>query len=477
MTANNDQTWTKEEQQRMAALNNNQSGKPATCTYPNCTTAAGCNGPCSTAATPATQDSAPSGEEETYIGISSAGTDRITWRKATGSPIEGAEAAGEVPLHTHAKLAGDLLMKARQIIGNNWCGALDDALNHIDIVTKGLATAPAPQATGAGERTLAEEVQFLRNVVNDAAPMLVTADRPKTAELLLAATRCVERAALAQPVQQATGAGIKTWQERVQPDFLAYWKRRGYNPAEEAMLAEIADLRAALAASELLRLKDAQSHAMERAALAQPVQQATGAGDEWELRRELGKASVGACNCNAKSPLRQDHAYACRYRALDAAMTYLDSRAALAQPSAEPVATVIKKGALRKWMSERLGSLPDGTYSLYLAPAAPAVAEGAVRETISTFLQNNVDNLYADRADSLAEGIVRVINVALAAQPALPLDSAQQARRFGKLDVMEAWACVRKNNSSIADDALDDMRAVLLDSLERAPAGEKGGAK
>lgn len=39
----------------------------------------------------------------------------------------------------------------------------------------------------------------------------------------------------------------------------------------------------------------------------------------------------------------------------------------------EPVATVIKKGADRQWMSERLGALPDGIYSLYLAPQpAPA---------------------------------------------------------------------------------------------------------
>ena len=36
--------------------------------------------------------------------------------------------------------------------------------------------------------------------------------------------------------------------------------------------------------------------------------------------------------------------------------------------SGEPVATVIKRGASRDWMSERLGGVPDGVYSLYLAP-------------------------------------------------------------------------------------------------------------
>ena len=39
-----------------------------------------------------------------------------------------------------------------------------------------------------------------------------------------------------------------------------------------------------------------------------------------------------------------------------------------------PAATVIKKGADRQWMSERLGHLPDGIYSLYLAPPTQAQA-------------------------------------------------------------------------------------------------------
>ena len=36
----------------------------------------------------------------------------------------------------------------------------------------------------------------------------------------------------------------------------------------------------------------------------------------------------------------------------------------------EPVATVIKKGADRYWMSEWMSTLPDGTHPLYLAPGA-----------------------------------------------------------------------------------------------------------
>jgi hypothetical protein len=43
----------------------------------------------------------------------------------------------------------------------------------------------------------------------------------------------------------------------------------------------------------------------------------------------------------------------------------------------KPVATVIKKGADRQWMSENLGSLPDGMYSLYLA--APSSTEASAQ--------------------------------------------------------------------------------------------------
>ena len=43
----------------------------------------------------------------------------------------------------------------------------------------------------------------------------------------------------------------------------------------------------------------------------------------------------------------------------------------------QPAATVIKRGADRQWMSERLGHLPDGIYSLYLAPPTQAAEQSA----------------------------------------------------------------------------------------------------
>jgi hypothetical protein len=61
-----------------------------------------------------------------------------------------------------------------------------------------------------------------------------------------------------------------------------------------------------------------------------------------------------------------------------------------AQPAhvQEPVATVIKKGADRQWMSERLGSLPDGIYSLYTTPPAqPAVPDAMTSADIQEHIE------------------------------------------------------------------------------------------
>jgi hypothetical protein len=66
---------------------------------------------------------------------------------------------------------------------------------------------------------------------------------------------------------------------------------------------------------------------------------------------------------------------------------------------AEPAATVIKKGADRQWMSERLGHLPDGIYSLYLA--APAqLAEGAANVQKPAEIEHVADNVSKIGAES-----------------------------------------------------------------------------
>jgi hypothetical protein len=75
--------------------------------------------------------------------------------------------------------------------------------------------------------------------------------------------------------------------------------------------------------------------------------------------------------------------------------------------------------AIRKSIYDTIDARVDNAVkSALAASSAPAAAVEAIQETVSTFLQNNVDNLLADRADSLAVGIVRVINVALANEAA-----------------------------------------------------------
>jgi hypothetical protein len=73
-------------------------------------------------------------------------------------------------------------------------------------------------------------------------------------------------------------------------------------------------------------------------------------------------------------------------------------------PVQEPVATVIKKGADRQWMSERLGSLPDGIYSLY--PTAP-VQQAPVQPVPLT--DEQIESLLPDDDTpmSLGEAFVR----------------------------------------------------------------------
>lgn len=53
-----------------------------------------------------------------------------------------------------------------------------------------------------------------------------------------------------------------------------------------------------------------------------------------------------------------------------------------------------------------------------------------------------------------------------APRPSAELPTEKAFHHFGKLDVLEAWTCVRKNNQSIPDNALDDMRDVLYAALE-----------
>lgn len=77
-------------------------------------------------------------------------------------------------------------------------------------------------------------------------------------------------------------------------------------------------------------------------------------------------------------------------RRIDAAkLAALTAQAISAEQAGVPAATVIKRGADREWMSERLGHLPDGVYSLYLAAPQPSPSPAPAQPV---HVQNSPEN-------------------------------------------------------------------------------------
>jgi hypothetical protein len=109
------------------------------------------------------------------------------------------------------------------------------------------------------------------------------------------------------------------------------------------------------------RLEAAESEALEEARL-------NGMGSERELAlmAKLEAAEKERDECNRRRLEAADHFSAQtalmkkKYDALRAKIARMEQQ--------EPVATAIKKGADRYWMSERMSSLPDGTHPLYALP-------------------------------------------------------------------------------------------------------------
>lgn len=191
--------------------------------------------------------------------------------------------------HIHAKIAGDLLMKARQIVGSNWCGALDDALVHIDIVTKALTPAPQASTTEQAGELLHQMRHRVGGVWTDCdadgetcikrMPHWADAYEFRTLQVVSPATAAATTASASDPCgaccgdkwlggspcfmcngtgraqapsREAAVPQIKTWQERA-PSAAGF-----ANTLDrfDAMTAEIADLRAALAGREAAPLDE-----------------------------------------------------------------------------------------------------------------------------------------------------------------------------------------------------------------------------
>ena len=118
------------------------------------------------------------------------------------------------------------------------------------------------------------------------------------------------------------------------------------------------------AITELLdRLEAAEADALEQARL-------NGMGSEREaaLMAKLEAAEKERDECNRRRLEAADH-----FAAQTALMKqqYDDLRVKIAEMERqEPVATVIKEGDSRYWMSERLWTFPNGKYPLYALPGA-----------------------------------------------------------------------------------------------------------
>lgn len=223
-------------------------------------------------------------------------------------------------------------------------------------VEDGAPASPETVVRGLGGRAaVAVCLDFGQNnpSMRDANAGFVASANPVTILALIAE---VEAARLAPAAAPAPVAAIKTWQERyaalgTAPNPTVEEKRKG-----ACRDAEISELRAALAA------------APAAAPIVQPPVELS--PRQFDDENEPG----GYLECDREF-FERNAKLARWYLEHDATI-----RAALAAPvvQAEPVATVIKRGADRQWMSERMGDLPDGTYSLYLAaPTAAAADEGA----------------------------------------------------------------------------------------------------
>ena len=97
------------------------------------------------------------------------------------------------------------------------------------------------------------------------------------------------------------------------------------------------------------------------------------------IRRRIDAAKLAALTAQAisKAP---DHV---------AEVGNMVEQAISAEQAGVPAATVIKRGADREWMSERLGHLPDGVYSLYLAAPQPSPSPAPAQPV---HVQNSPEN-------------------------------------------------------------------------------------
>lgn len=95
---------------------------------------------------------------------------RLYAGSAPASPVP-SDAQTTEYLRMHLKLAGDYLMRARQLLGGQWNGALDDALNHVDCAAAKISAAPASTGPCSDDTAKdAERYRWLRDFGPEGKP-------------------------------------------------------------------------------------------------------------------------------------------------------------------------------------------------------------------------------------------------------------------------------------------------------------------
>lgn len=240
--------------------------------------------------------------------------------------------------------------------------------------------------------------------------------------------------------------------------------------------------RAYLKAVELLdasaaQQEDPSAHKAETAAVAGPSKHydevratLTGLRNFCESLSEMQRCGV-PLGSHGRGYAREIAAALLHLEALYAAPT------TQAPQPVEPAATVIKRGASREWMSERLGHLPDGTYSLYLRPVEPAVSQAlAALKSCRTGGYRDVDGDYA-KTWWFDEALVKAALAALAQpQEAAPSQDAEDAARYRWL--LSNYA--RGDGFDRIDEALNDGEAdvylsAAIDAARALTQAKEGG--
>lgn len=126
----------------------------------------------------------------------------------------------------------------------------------------------------------------------------------------------------------------------------------------------------------------------------------------------------------------------------NAALTALTALDALEAAMKTPAATVIKHGADRQWMSERLGHMPDGIYSLYLAAPSAQQAQALITKEDSLRFRLDCTKEQLEAAERECAELRSKLKEAQQAQPSRSALDLSMPMTFGGCPFCGRQSCV-----------------------------------